>query len=348
MFVSTLAQLKLTKPSDGASLRVLATNSEYTFRENRPDLVADDDAILASTVPGRENDRWERETATSSGGGGGGSFASQAEAEAGTDTTKYMNPLRTAQAIAALGGGGGSAYPDSATAFAVDGSLTELNQGLVFVTGLGVTLTLPDDPAPGTTYKFVSVTGFFSINTGAGSILTLGSGTIKIGIYRFTLVYGGSGSWLVVDAATDLAVYAADAVYPRGAKVIGDGTDVYISLDELNVGNALTVTNKWRKVPRFYDNLLTDVTGSVSLDVARDAGNETLMAVIATVNTGSGNGTVLVSIDGAGGYPARIEGPASDSVTTTLTFFVPAGSTYTLQVDNGTPALVAVWEQLLG
>jgi hypothetical protein len=33
-------------------------------------------------------------------------FASQAEAEAGTDETKSMNPLRTAQAIAALGGGG--------------------------------------------------------------------------------------------------------------------------------------------------------------------------------------------------------------------------------------------------
>lgn len=31
------------------------------------------------------------------GGGGGGTFASQAEAEAGTDQTKYMNPLRTTQ-----------------------------------------------------------------------------------------------------------------------------------------------------------------------------------------------------------------------------------------------------------
>lgn len=31
------------------------------------------------------------------------SFASQAEAEAGSDGTKYMNPLRTAEAIAALG-----------------------------------------------------------------------------------------------------------------------------------------------------------------------------------------------------------------------------------------------------
>jgi hypothetical protein len=36
------------------------------------------------------------------GGSGGGTFASQVQAEAGTDTTTYMNPLRTAQAIAAL------------------------------------------------------------------------------------------------------------------------------------------------------------------------------------------------------------------------------------------------------
>ena len=35
-------------------------------------------------------------------------LASQAEAEAGTNNTKWMTPLRTAQAIGALGGGGGS------------------------------------------------------------------------------------------------------------------------------------------------------------------------------------------------------------------------------------------------
>ena len=39
--------------------------------------------------------------------GGAAPFASQAEAEAGTENAKAMTPLRTAQAIAALGGGGG-------------------------------------------------------------------------------------------------------------------------------------------------------------------------------------------------------------------------------------------------
>lgn len=38
---------------------------------------------------------------------GGGAFASQVEAETGTDETKYMNPKRTAQAIAAQAGVGG-------------------------------------------------------------------------------------------------------------------------------------------------------------------------------------------------------------------------------------------------
>jgi hypothetical protein len=44
-------------------------------------------------------------TIPSTGSGSGGTFASQAEAEAGTNTTNYMNPLRTSQAIAALGSG---------------------------------------------------------------------------------------------------------------------------------------------------------------------------------------------------------------------------------------------------
>ena len=55
-------------------------------------------------------------------GGSSGTFASQSEAEAGTNTTNYMNPLRTAQAIAALGGGGGdttdytlASLPDATT-----------------------------------------------------------------------------------------------------------------------------------------------------------------------------------------------------------------------------------------
>ncbi len=41
-----------------------------------------------------------------SGGGGGGTFATQGEAEAGTNTTAYMNPLRTEQAIDARSASG--------------------------------------------------------------------------------------------------------------------------------------------------------------------------------------------------------------------------------------------------
>lgn len=42
------------------------------------------------------------------GAGAFASLASQAEAEAGTNNTKMMTPLRTAQAITELGSGGGS------------------------------------------------------------------------------------------------------------------------------------------------------------------------------------------------------------------------------------------------
>lgn len=43
-------------------------------------------------------------------GGGGGTFSSQAEAEAGTNTTTYLNPLRGKQLLYALGGDTGTGY----------------------------------------------------------------------------------------------------------------------------------------------------------------------------------------------------------------------------------------------
>lgn len=52
-----------------------------------------------------------------SGGGGSVTFASQAEAEAGVNTTKSMNPLRTAEAIVALG----ASLPIAAANVAIDG-----------------------------------------------------------------------------------------------------------------------------------------------------------------------------------------------------------------------------------
>lgn len=80
-------------------------------------------------------------------------FASQAEAEAGIDNTKLMTPLRTAQAVAALGSGGGKvvqvAYAvkndtasgtSSSPATFFSGSITPTsagNQVLVFLTGVG-------------------------------------------------------------------------------------------------------------------------------------------------------------------------------------------------------------------
>lgn len=46
-------------------------------------------------------------------------LASQSEAETGTNNTKVMTPLRTAQAISALGGGGGGVSDGLAIAYAI-------------------------------------------------------------------------------------------------------------------------------------------------------------------------------------------------------------------------------------
>jgi hypothetical protein len=78
---------------NSASIGTLTDPSQFRIRK-----VASDSypvqVQLAWTVPDEST------------GGGGGTFASQAEAEAGVDTSTYMNPLRTSQAIAALGAAG--------------------------------------------------------------------------------------------------------------------------------------------------------------------------------------------------------------------------------------------------
>lgn len=72
--------------------------------------------------------------------------ASQVEAEAGSDNTKPMTPLRVAQAIAALGGAGGgktvqvvegtpyTTYSSTATAIPSDDTIPQSNEGAEWVT----------------------------------------------------------------------------------------------------------------------------------------------------------------------------------------------------------------------
>jgi hypothetical protein len=104
------------------------------------------------------------------GGGGGGTFASQAEAEAGTDTTKYMNPLRTAEAIAALATGTGDVT--------LTGTQTLTNKtlstGTVF--SAAPTMTLGSD-GTGDVYYRAAGGALTRLAAGTdGHILTLASG----------------------------------------------------------------------------------------------------------------------------------------------------------------------------
>lgn len=82
-------------------------------------------------------------------------FASQAEAEAGTDNTKIMTPQRTAQAIAALGGGGGGANGMADFAF-VNAS-----------TGNNSTAVLGDPSKP---YATISAAYLAALQTGVAKI----------------------------------------------------------------------------------------------------------------------------------------------------------------------------------
>ena len=89
-----------------------------------------------------------------------GNVASQAEAEAGTDNTSPMTPLRTAQAIAVLGGGGGSSWKLKSSAYtAIAGDRVAAN-----VSGSAWTLTLPASPAAGDFIDLAVIDGDASVN----------------------------------------------------------------------------------------------------------------------------------------------------------------------------------------
>lgn len=113
--------------------------------------------------------------------GGAPTFASQAEAEAGTDETKSMNPLRSAQAIAALAAGGGGAYTLVTSEAQLDTALAAGDQ-LIAITS-DVTLTGNKAPTAYTHFLISPEVNFslgnFTINPGAGvPIMFSGGGSI--------------------------------------------------------------------------------------------------------------------------------------------------------------------------
>jgi hypothetical protein len=123
-------------------------------------------------------------------------FATQAEAEAGTNTTTVMNPLRTAQAIAVLGGGQtllGTLSPTS-------GNSTTLS---------GLTLT---------NYRLLQIE-FDSIVVGTGSRLAFDSATgaqftdsVSTGSSGFALISLEAGTFFS-HVVTDSSSTAASATF---------------------------------------------------------------------------------------------------------------------------------------
>jgi hypothetical protein len=90
-----------------------------------------------------------------------GTFASQAEAEAGTDTAKFMNPLRTSQAIAALAPQPGPAFRAYAT------GTTSITSSYNKVALAGEDFDTDDAFDAVTNYRFQpSVAGYYQINVG--------------------------------------------------------------------------------------------------------------------------------------------------------------------------------------
>jgi hypothetical protein len=131
-------------------------------------------------------------------------IASQAEAEAGTNNTKGMTPLRVAQAIAALaGGGGGSGVTAAELAGALYGNVDVASAGTCDILGAAsICVTI----------------------TGTTTITSLGTGADRWRIVRF------SGALTLTHNATSL-------ILPTGANIVTAANDCMIvrSDDSSNV-----------------------------------------------------------------------------------------------------------------
>ena len=96
--IDTLAELKAIRFSVFDEIFCKETSREYFFKQDGG--LTPDDLEIVTTAQGCN---WRLVAKTGKGGSadGAGTIASQAEAEAGTENTKAMSALRTAQAIAA-------------------------------------------------------------------------------------------------------------------------------------------------------------------------------------------------------------------------------------------------------
>lgn len=186
-----------------------------------------------------------RQVATSGLASGGGNLsadrtinvpiASQAEAEAGSIDTKAMTPLRVAQAIAALGGGGGSAPLKKAIAYvdsSASGSGAAVGNGVPYATlevaHAAAVSWIGSDPTKFVTLKLAGGNYTRQLGTWHPRVEVEGQGELVTSV-TLTTSLDGAGSISMRCRALSLSVYAeaADGVAGSDGTEMGgqDGTD---------------------------------------------------------------------------------------------------------------------------
>lgn len=175
-------------------------------------------------------------------------LASQAEAEAGTSNTKLMTPLRTAEAIAALAGGGGSA-DGTPNSFVEVGGLSNyeisannmirrtggFGDTLGFVVGeeaapaMVVSCTLPSNVPAGGARMYIGLATVDESDAAADS------STFRAGFY---LDNTGSRLWARANGTSNLAILQEPPVPGSRLTVMHTGSRYIWSINGIEVHNA--------------------------------------------------------------------------------------------------------------
>jgi hypothetical protein len=321
MQVKTIEQLKRLKPQDGQFVAVEDEGAEYIFRENRPDLTPDDNAIHASVVHGREDDRWEKEKAQET-----------------------------------SGGGSGSAYPQSVITTTENRVLTSADQGIIIALAPGLTIKLPATAENGETYIIVSPAGV-TVDPNGNDVLggfntdaPFEPGVVTLRLMAIDL--GAGLSW-VADEQTEILNYSATKTYRRGDMVLDDDR-VFLSINNGNTGNPVTNPSYWTKISS-HQSAYQEMEFGVARELGVGYTNSTARPLVVFVSlslgiapdVGSGGRFGRAQVYVGGVMIADIRPTNFDSTTgiyagrIPFTIIVPPGATYQIN-DAGDPGLTGV------
>lgn len=204
--------------------------------------------------------------------------------------------------LAGMGGGGGSAYPDSFIVETTAGTrvLTAADQGFITSFVAGVTFQLPDTAADGETYKFTSAAAPIVVDPNGKVVLSFGSAnsfTIGVG-QHYTLVAinvdigaGVQLYWLVV-RATQLSypTWDADIYFMPGMLAEKDGILYQCRTAGKNVDPEIGNSAVWIVLKPERELQASEVLSSSDISFAAD-----------TAPSNFNNGLVSVVSDGARG-----------------------------------------------